>query len=64
MIHNSGEAANERSNIIVLLKQVHDIEEVKNFDMFKSMALGLKLDNPSEKGVITRVVKRVKIYSQ
>ena len=29
MIHNSGETANERLNIIVLLKQVPDIEEVK-----------------------------------
>ncbi len=34
MIHNSGETANERPNIIVLLKQVPDIEEVK-FDTEK-----------------------------
>jgi len=34
MIHNSGEAANERPKIIVLLKQVPDIEEVK-FDTEK-----------------------------
>jgi len=30
--------------------------------LFKSLALGLKPDNPSEKGVITRVVKGVRIY--
>jgi len=34
MIHNSGETANERLNIIALLKQVPDIEEVK-FDTEK-----------------------------
>ncbi len=34
MIHNSGETANERPNIIILLKQVPDIEEVK-FDTEK-----------------------------
>lgn len=34
MIHNSGETANERPDIIVLLKQVPDIEEVK-FDTEK-----------------------------
>lgn len=30
--------------------------------LFKSLDLGLKPDNPSEKGVITRVVRGVKIY--
>ncbi len=30
--------------------------------LFKSLNLGLKPDNPSEKGVITRVVRGVKIY--
>ncbi|MCD6469653.1 SIS domain-containing protein [Candidatus Bathyarchaeota archaeon] len=30
--------------------------------LFKSLSLGLKPDNPSEKGVITRVVRGVKIY--
>lgn len=50
MIHNSSETENERPNILVLLKQVFDIEEVKNFDLFKSMALGLKLDNVARRG--------------
>lgn len=30
--------------------------------LFKSLNMGLKPDNPSEKGVITRVVKGVKVY--
>ena len=30
--------------------------------VFKSLALGLKPDSPSEAGVITRVVQGVKIY--
>ena len=30
--------------------------------LFKSLSLGLKPDNPSEKGVIMRVVRGVRIY--
>ena len=30
--------------------------------LFKSLDLGLKPDNPSEKGIINRVVKGVKVY--
>ncbi|MEM1543903.1 MAG: hypothetical protein QW795_04390, partial [Candidatus Bathyarchaeia archaeon] len=30
--------------------------------LFKSLNLGLKPDNPSDRGIITRVVRGVKIY--
>jgi len=39
-----------------------DVTVGQMLGLFKSLAIGLKPDNPSEKGVINRVVKGVKIY--
>jgi len=39
-----------------------DVIVAQTLALFKSLNLGLKPDNPSESGVITRVVKGVKIY--
>ncbi len=47
-----------------LCRPIMDVTVGQMLGLFKSMDLGLKPDNPSEKGVITRVVKGVKIYSQ
>jgi len=44
-------------------RPVMDVTVGQLFGLFKSLALGLKPDNPSEKGVISRVVKGVKIYN-
>lgn len=45
-------------------RPIMDVTVGQMLGLFKSMDLGLKPDNPSEKGVITRVVKGVKIYPQ
>jgi len=43
-------------------RPVMDVTVGQLLGLFKSLALGLKPDNPSEKGVISRVVKGVRIY--
>lgn len=43
-------------------RPVMDVTVGQLIGLFKSLALGLKPDNPSEEGVITRVVKGVRIY--
>jgi tagatose-6-phosphate ketose/aldose isomerase len=43
-------------------RPVIDVTLGQMLGLFKSLSLGLKPDNPSESGVITRVVKGVKIY--
>ena len=43
-------------------RPVLDVIVAQTLALFKSLNLGLKPDNPSESGVITRVVKGVKIY--
>jgi len=40
-----------------------DVTVGQTLGLFKSLAFGLKPDNPSVKGVINRVVKGVKIYN-
>jgi len=45
-----------------LCRPVMDVTVAQTLALFKSLNLGLKPDNPSESGVITRVVKGVKIY--
>jgi tagatose-6-phosphate ketose/aldose isomerase len=49
-------------NISDLYRPVMDVTVGQLIGLFKSLDLGLKPDNPSEKGVITRVVKGVGIY--
>jgi len=49
-------------NIPDLCRPVIDVTVGQMMGLFKSLALNLKPDNPSEKGVITRVVRGVKIY--
>jgi tagatose-6-phosphate ketose/aldose isomerase len=44
-------------------RPVMDVTVGQMLGLFKSLSLGLKPDNPSEKGVINRVVKGVKIYN-
>ena len=43
-------------------RPIVDVTIGQTLGLFKSLSLGLKPDNPSEKGVITRVVEGVKIY--
>jgi len=43
-------------------RPIMDVTVGQMLGLFKSLAIGLKPDNPSEKGVINRVVKGVKIY--
>jgi len=45
-----------------LCRPIMDVTVAQTLALFKSLSLGLKPDNPSESGVITRVVKGVKIY--
>ncbi len=45
-----------------LCRPVMDVTVAQMLALFKSLNLGLKPDNPSESGVITRIVKGVKIY--
>jgi len=45
-----------------LYRPVMDVTVGQMLGLFKSLALNLKPDNPSESGVITRVVKGVRIY--
>jgi len=47
-----------------LCRPVMDVTIGQMTGLFKSLALGLRPDSPSEKGIITRVVKGVKIYDQ
>ena len=49
-------------NIPDLCRPIMDVTIAQMLALFKSLNLGLKPDNPSESGVITRVVKGVKIY--
>ena len=53
---------NGKFDIPDLCRPIMDVTIGQMLGLFKSMDLGLKPDNPSEKGVITRVVKGVKIY--
>ena len=46
-----------------LCRPIMDVTIAQVLALFKSLNLGLKPDNPSESGVITRVVKGVKIYN-
>jgi len=39
-----------------------DVTVGQMLGLFKALDLGLKPDNPSERGIITRVVKGVRIY--
>jgi tagatose-6-phosphate ketose/aldose isomerase len=43
-------------------RPIMDVTVGQLLGLFKSLTLGLKPDNPSEKGIIKRVVKGVKIY--
>ena len=45
-------------------RPVMDVTVGQLMGLFKSLSLGLKPDNPSEKGVITRVVEGVRIYDE
>jgi len=45
-----------------LCRPIMDVTVAQMLALFKSLNLGLKPDNPSESGVITRIVKGVKIY--
>ena len=49
-------------NIPDFYRPVMDVTVGQLMGLFKSLDLGLKPDNPSEEGVITRVVKGVRIY--
>jgi tagatose-6-phosphate ketose/aldose isomerase len=55
---------NDKFDIPDLCRPIMDVTIGQMLGLFKSLDLGLKPDNPSEKGVITRVVKDVKIYLQ
>lgn len=55
---------NDKFDIPDPCRSIMDVTIGQMLGLFKSMDLGLKPDNPSEKGVITRVVKGVKIYPQ
>ncbi len=46
-----------------LCRPIMDVTVGQLLGLFKSLKLGLKPDSPSEKGVINRVVKGVKIYN-
>jgi len=52
----------EEFKIPDLCRPIMDVTVAQMLALFKSLNLGLKPDNPSETGVITRVVKGVKIY--
>ena len=45
-----------------LCRPIMDVTVAQTLALFKSLNLGLKPDKPSESGVITRVVRGVKIY--
>jgi tagatose-6-phosphate ketose/aldose isomerase len=45
-----------------LCRPIMDVTVAQTLALFKSLNLGLRPDEPSESGVITRVVKGVKIY--
>ncbi|MEM3041257.1 MAG: SIS domain-containing protein [Nitrososphaerota archaeon] len=49
-------------NVPDLCRPLLDVTIGQMIGLFKSLALGLKPDNPSERGIISRVVKGVKIY--
>jgi len=49
-------------NIPDLCRPVIDVTVGQMLGLFKALDLGLKPDNPSERGIITRVVEGVKIY--
>jgi len=51
-----------RFGIPDLCRPIMDVTVAQMLALFKSLNLGLKPDNPSENGVITRVVRGVKIY--
>ena len=46
-----------------LCRPIMDVTVAQTLALFKSLNLGLKPDEPSESGVITRVVRGVKIYN-
>jgi len=52
----------EKFEIPDLCRPVMDVTVGQMLGLFKSLALNLKPDNPSPQGVITRVVKGVRIY--
>ncbi|MBS7634282.1 SIS domain-containing protein [Candidatus Bathyarchaeota archaeon] len=52
----------DKCEIPDLCRPIVDVIFGQLLGLFKSLALGLKPDNPSEKGIITRVVEGVKIY--
>ena len=51
-------------NIPDFCRPIIDVTVGQLLGLFKSLKLGLKPDSPSEKGVINRVVKGVKIYNK
>ncbi len=53
-----------RLNIPDTCRPAMDVTVGQLLGLFKSLNLGLKPDSPSERGVINRVVKGVKIYNQ
>jgi len=55
---------NGKFDIPDLCRPIMDVTVGQMLGLFKSLDLDLKPDNPSEKGIITRVVKGVKIYPQ
>jgi len=54
---------NDKFDIPDLCRPIMDVTIGQMLGLFKSLDLGLEPDNPNEKGVITRVVKGVKIYT-
>jgi tagatose-6-phosphate ketose/aldose isomerase len=54
----------DKFDIPDLCRPIMDVTVGQMLGLFKSLDLGLKPDNPSERGIITRVVKGVKIYPQ
>jgi tagatose-6-phosphate ketose/aldose isomerase len=52
----------DKCEIPDLCRPIVDVILGQLLGLFKSLNLGLKPDNPSEEGIITRVVKGVKIY--
>ncbi len=49
-------------NIPDLCRPIIDVTVAQVLGLFKALDLGLKPDNPSERGIITRVVRGVKVY--
>jgi len=45
-----------------LCRPIMDVTVAQLLGLFKALDLGLKPDNPSERGIITRVVRGVKVY--